>query len=375
MRHSRQLIIMRAWRFVIPCLVASIQVAFASGQSSETKHWELKLAATDADLSPDDRFLAITLESRSAPRKAHEAVSESIQVWDYKRNNKISSMQLAAYPDIAPTPNVVRFTADGMLLVACEPTGLHVLEAGTLRSLRVIEPPLGTDFFIFHVETAPSGHVALVAANRYVTGMLFAYDLDTGRLLFQSELPHAVSSIAWKQDGTEFAVAAPFPCANARDTIHVFSTNPWSHLRTLHARHPTSLAFSHEHLFFVESGFCKGSMFDRHLGLQSFDLREWRRQKPLLLKDRDIHDSVSFANGRLMADTGKLKTSHDWLDGTTSGTPVDVQFTIWTGETPSIEFTSPSWPTQRYRESRFRLSRSGKMVLADHKNPEVFQIP
>lgn len=378
MPHSHQALRLQAWRLVIPCLVGLIQVACAFGQSSEAKYWKLELAATDADLSPDDRFLAITLESPVGPRKAGEPVLESIEVWDYRRNNKISSMQLATYPNIAPTPNRVRFTADGMLLVASEPTKLHVLQAETLRLLHVIEPPLSPGFFIFRVETAPGGHIVLIGANRYTVGMLFAYDLDSGALLFQSELPNGASAIAWKQDGTQFAVATPSLCTRDRDTIHVFSTHPWSHLRTLSARHPTSLAFSQERLFFVESGSCKGSMFDRHLGLQSFDLRGWRRQKPLLLKDRDIHDSVSFANRRLLADTGKLITRHDWLDATTWGDAVDAQFTVWMGESLSIEFTSPSWPQpRRPPASRFRLSRTGKvvMVLTDQEDPEIFQIP
>ena len=297
MGHSHQVVKMELRRLAIGCLVVLIHVACAFGQAFEMKHWVLKLAATDADLSPDDRFLAITLESSASPRKFGEPVFESVEVWDYKNNNKISSIPLATYPNTWSTPNVVRFTADGTLLVASEPTRLHVLEARTLKPIRVIEPPFGPDFVIIHVETAPDGHIALVGANQDVRGALFAYDLDTGVLLFQTALPHVVSSIAWKQDGTQFAVATPFLCTNVRDTLQLFSTNRWSHLRTLQARNPTSVGFSQERLFVVESGFCKGSLFDRHLGLQSFDLSKWRRQKPILLKDRDIHDSVSFANG------------------------------------------------------------------------------
>jgi hypothetical protein len=360
----------------VPYLLAALLQISAFAQNSEIKHWELDLAATDVDLSPDDRLLAVSFESPLAPQKSREPVVESVQVWDYRQNRRVSSVQLASYVNVKPTPNVVRFTADGLLLVASEPTKLHILEAATLKSLRVIEPPLAPAFRIFHVETAPSGHIALVGANQSGVGMLFAYDLDSGTLVFQSKLPRGISSIAWKEDGTQFAVATPFLCARARDTVHVFSISPWSHLHTLSARHPTSLAFSQKHLFFVESGFCKGSMFDRHLGLQSFDSRQWRRQETLLLKDRDIHDSVSFANGRLLADTGKLRTEHNWLDATTSGTPVDVQFTVWREESPSIEFTSPSWTTHQLRPaSRFRLSRTGKMILAVQKNPEVFQLP
>ena len=359
--------------------LAAFLVGTAFGQSTPTKHWELSLAATDADLSPDDHFLAVTLETPGAPKNGHTEAVESVQVWDYRENRKISSTELATYPKIVPTPNRVRFTADGTLLVVSEPTRLHVLDPSSLKSLRLIEPPLGDDFRISEIETAPVGHVVIVGANRYVKGLLFAYDLDSGRLLFNSESLYSVSSISWNQDGTQIAAATPYLCTRAHDTVQIFGTKPWSHLRTLSARNPTSVAFSRERLFLVESGSCKGSMFDRHLGLESFDIREWHRQKTLILRDRDIHDSVSFANGRLVGDSGKLETRHDWLDATTFGGTVDMQFTVWAGETPSVWFASPAWPvsvhTPRPAMSLLRLSRSGKMVMIiHHQNPEVFEI-
>jgi len=347
---------------------------------SEPNHWDLGLNTTDADISPDDRLLAITLESPSAPQKSREQIVESLEVWDYRQHTKVSSTPLTTYINIKPTPNAVRFSADGLLLVASDPTRLHVLEAATLKSIRLIEPPLEDGFRIFHVETSPVGHVVIIAANYYTSGVLFAYDLDTGRLLFQWKSPHGVSSIAWKQDGTLFAVATPFLCAGSRDTVHVFSANPWQHLQMLTARHPVSLAFSEDHLYLVESSWCKGSMFDRHLGLEAFAIRGWKRSKTLYLPHEDIHSSVSFANGRLLANTGEVRTEHDWLDATTTGINVNVQFTIWKGDASSVEFTSPRLAVsvhQAFLKSGMRLSRTGKMVLLypQHPEPQVFQIP
>jgi hypothetical protein len=344
---------------------------------SEPNHWDLGLTTTDADISPDDRLLAITLESPSAPQKSRGQIVESLEVWDFRQHTKISSTQLATYINIKPTPNAVRFSADGLLLVASDPTRLHVLEASTLKSIRLIEPPLEDGFRIFHVETSPVGHLVIVAANYDTSGVLFTYDLDTGRLLFQWKSPHGVSSISWKQDGTLFAVAAPFLCTRNRDTVQVFSTNPWQHLKMLTARNPVSLAFSEDHLYLVESSWCKGSAFDRHLGLEAFAIRGWKRSKTLYLPHEDIHSSVSFANGRLLANTGDVRTEHDWLDGTTTGINLNVQFTIWKGDASSVEFTSPKLDLparQALVKSGLRLSRTGKMVLL-YPKPQVFQIP
>jgi hypothetical protein len=347
----------------------------ALGQVSGSNHWDLDLPASDVDISPDDRLLAITLESPSAPQRRQ--IEESLEVWDYRQHAKISSTQLATYINIKPTPNTVRFSADGLLLVASDPTRLHVFEAATLKSIRLIEPPLEDGFRIFAVETSPIGHLVIVAANYYTSGVLFAYDLDTGRLLFQWKSLHGVSSISWKQDGSLFAVATPFLCTRYRDTVHVFSTNPWQHLQMLTARNPVSLAFSGEHLYLVESSWCKGSAFDRHLGLEAFAVRGWKRSKTLYLPHEDIHSSVSFANGRLLANTGEVRTEHDWLDATTSGINVSVRFTIWKGDTSSVEFTSPPLavpPRRALLKSGLRLSRTGKMVLL-YPQPQIFQIP
>jgi len=363
-------------RICISAVVALLS-PLAPTQDSPMRHWELNLAATDADLSPDDRLLAVTIETRGSLQKSHKQVVESVELWDYRENRKVLGTQLGSYPKPAATPNAVRFTADGALLVASGPTRIHVLDPSTLSSLRIIDPPLRPDSYISHIETAPAGHIAAVVANRDGPGVLFAYDLDTGQLLYQSDL-WVVTSIAWRPDASQIAVATPHLCNHTRNTVQVFGTNPWSHLRTLHARNPTSVAFSAERLYVVESGFCDGSLFDRHLGLESFDVRTWHRERTIFLEHNNVHDSVSFANGRLLADSGELKTVHDWSDGTTTGFALDTRATIWESDSSSVEFTSHPLATGSQRGVsgwRLRLSRTGKMVILAARHPEVFEIP
>src|SRR6202035_554285 len=144
------------------------------------------------------------------------------------------------------------------------------------------------------------------------------------------------------------------------DTVHVFNTNPWLHLKTLTARNPASLTLSEDRLYLVESSFCKGSAFDRHLGLEAFDARDWNPRKTIFLPGTDIHDSVSFENSRILANTGNVKTRHDWLDGTTWGTDTDTRFTIWKGDADSITYSSPplAVPVPAHgRDIGLRLSR------------------
>ena len=326
-------------------------------------------------ITPDDRLLAVTVESPSTLQRPREPIVESVEVWDYRQKIKIGNRRLATYPNIMPTSNTVRFTADGLFLIASEPTKVHVLDAATLNSLRVIEPPLDQGFRINKLETSPSGHVAIVAANGFPnSAVLFAYDLDSGRLLFQWKSPHQVTSVSWKLDGTEFAVAAPFPCTWFRDTLHVFSVNPWLH-QTLKARNPTSVAFSEDRLYFVESGFCKGSMFDRHLGLESFDINGWHRLQTVLLPNRDIH---SFGHSRerqtvwvreKMPDSARLVRRH-YMG---RGTGWHLQFTTWEGDARSIIFSSVPVAGRTFDGDTARLESNGENSSV--KSPESSGFP
>lgn len=313
-------------------------------------------------------------QSLGPPPQKTAQIVESLEVWDYRRHNKIASARLANYAVRGQRHNPVRFTSDGALLVAAEPTKAHVLDAATLEPIRLIEPASPPDFKISAIETSPVGHVAIIAADKgAIHGELFAYDLDSGNLLLEWKPPARVRSIAWKPDGTQFAVAASLPCRSLGGDVIVFRANPWAHLQTLAAKNAQSLAFSDDRLYSVQTSFCKGSVFNRHLCMDVFDVLRWRRRRAIFLPHKDIHDSVSFAKGKLLANTGAVETEYDWLDGTTNASSGDAQFTIWEGDAQVIIFTSP--PLSSSPGPRLRLSRTGKMVLVNPQHPQVFQIP
>ncbi len=302
---------------LVSVIVFALLPATAQEASPTTSdHWDLGLTTTDADISPDDRLIAVTSEFHTAPHATAQTV-ESLEVWDYRQHNKIASSKLATYVRAERGTNPVRFTADGLLLAAADSTKVHVFETASLRAMRLIEPPLPQGFRISALEPSPIGHVSIIVTRRERrTCMLFAYDLDTGDLLFDWKPPDWVCpiSIAWKPDGTQIAVTATDPSIKAA-RLHIFSTNPWAHVRTLKGEIPGPIAFSNGHLYAVEGADSKSSLFKSHLDMTVFDAHGWKRQKAISLPHKDIHDSVSFANGRLLADTGTVKTDFDWLDG------------------------------------------------------------
>lgn len=370
----------QTWQgIIVPLATVLLQFVPVVGQVPETNHWELGVITTDADLSPDDHLIAVTSEFPTAPQEAAQIV-ESLEVWDYRQHNKVAAARLATYVWAEKGKNPVRFTADGLLLAAADSAKVHVFETASLRSRRLIEPPLPQDFRISALETSPIGHVSIIVTRRerIRTCMLFAYDLDTGDLLFEWKPLSWVcpTSVAWKPDGTQFAVAATDPSIKS-DRLHIFSTNPWAHVRTLKGEVPPILAFSNDHVYAVGGSlFGKGSVFKRHLGMTVFEAHEWKRQKKIFLPDKDVHDSVSFANGRLLADIGTVKTDYDWSDMVGYAFATNAKITIWEGEAHSIIFTSPPLAlTTRPRSVPLRLSRTGRMVLFNPQNPQVFQIP
>jgi hypothetical protein len=362
---------------LVSVIVFALLAATAQEASPTTSdHWDLGLTTTDADISPDDRLIAVTSEFHTAPHATAQTV-ESLEVWDYRQHNKIASSKLATYVWAERGTNPVRFTADGLLLAAADSTKVHVFETASLRAMRLIEPPLPQGYRISALEPSPIGHVSIIVTRRERrTCMLFAYDLDTGDLLFDWKPPDWVCpiSIAWKPDGTQIAVTATGPSIKA-DRLHIFSTNPWAHVRTLKGEIPGPIAFSNDHLYAVEGADSKSSLFKSHLDMTVFDAHGWKRQKAISLPHKDIHDSVSFANGRLLADTGTVKTDFDWLDGVRYAFATSAQITIWEGEARTIIFTSTPLPTKRPSGIRMRLSRTGRMVLFNPQNPQVFQIP
>jgi len=339
-------------------------------QSADMKHWELDLSVSDADLSPDDRMLAVTLGTPLRLRRGDEVV-ESIEVWNYREQTKAASTVVATYRFAGIQANYpVRFTADGTLLVVADVARIHVLTADTLAVVRLIDPVLPAGFAIGTLETSPVGHSVVVAANNSLAARLLAYDLDTGQLLFEWNPSMPVRSIAWKPDGTQFAIAPSLPCASIGNNVHVFGTKPWAHLQALTAKNALSLAFSNSHLYSAQGSFCKGSVFNHHLGLEVFETEAWHQQRTVYLRKRDIHDYISFANGRMMANTGTVATKYDWGDFASFSHGANLEFTVWDGDPPSVVFTSPTIQIM----GRLRLSRSGKMVIVYAQTPHVFHV-
>jgi dipeptidyl aminopeptidase/acylaminoacyl peptidase len=358
-------------------LAASLPFHSLFPQTLTIAHWELQTPVLDADISPDDRLLAITTQSPDRP-KSGETLEKSIAVWDYHENKQIARAVLGTYSGtLWAESDPVRFTYDGALLVVADGQSIDVFDAARLKLLRRIDVPLSGTFRIHIIETSPLSRVALVAAdNNGLGGEFFAYDLDDGRELLRRKDMTRITSIAWQPDGTEFALAMPLPCSSAGD-IEVDTVGSWAQVAKLHGRNLESVAFANDKLYAVQTSFCKGSVFNRHLAMQVFDFNG-KHTKTVLLANKDIHDSVSYSSGKVLADTGTVRTQFDALDMTTASAAVAAQITVWNRDARSLIYTSE--PINIHAGSHFsyailRLSRTGKMAIMVDRYVHLFQLP
>lgn len=357
----------------------SIAASITPAEALTANHWELQVSALDADLSPDDRLVAITTQTPEKPE--HGATDDNwVTLWNYVQKNEIAQARVSsASAGMRAEPCPVRFTSDGLFLVVGSGQKLDVLDATTLKFIREIQVPISPEYLIREIETSPVSHIAILVADKAgIYGALFAYDLDhgRGRELMGEVTGSAVTSLAWKPDGAQFAAAMPQPCSRWGD-VEVFSSASWTPVLKWSEANVESLAFSDKKLYAVQMSFCKGVVFPRHLGIHVFDTQTKHKDK-IFLPHTDIHDFVSYSNGRLLADTGTVRTNFDWLDMTSYLAEVGTHLTVWNTATGSVVYSSDLLELHGglvYPSGRIPISRTGKMAIVLDAFVGLFQLP
>jgi hypothetical protein len=166
-----------------------------------------------------------------------------------------------------PYPDPYAFLATDPFLLSLTWATVRVLEASTLKPLRMIRTAVDPDWEIDSIETSPVGHLEIITSGGHERSHVFVYDLDAGSLLLRWDPPPNTSrSLSWRPDGTRFAIAVSRPCGHVGE-VDIFATSSWSQIKTLKTKNSDSLAFSNERLYAVQSGSCKGLFAGRQLGI------------------------------------------------------------------------------------------------------------
>ena len=152
-------------------LAACVPLNCRAAQTSSDQSWELGITVLDADLSPDDQFVAVTRELPQNPKRG-DSVDEWVELWEFRKDRQVAKAHMAtSTAGWSARTGPVRFTSDGKFVVAACATAIVVFDAGTLNLVRTIEL-VG----IRRLEISPVSHTAVVASGHE----LFAVDLDNG---------------------------------------------------------------------------------------------------------------------------------------------------------------------------------------------------
>jgi len=84
--------------------------------------------------------------------------------------------------------------------------------------------------------------------------------------------------------------------------VDLFRFGVWSHpASSIHGKHLMAVALSNDNIYGVQSSFfTKSAVFRISLKIEVFDIKG-NPKKPISLSHKDIHDSISYGNGRLLA--------------------------------------------------------------------------
>jgi hypothetical protein len=357
-----------------------------------------------AEISPDEKLVAVQV-TRSEPGNGGSGTRfvELAQLWDFRADRMLAETVLeevfSAKPRLRPAmraPRTVRFSADGELVVIYLDHRLHVLKADDLREVRSIPmngPPAMTPSessigmpWLTNLEISPRAHqVALVWATE-----LEVYDLDSGRRLNQwgtKELHlgvHNPSGLAWESDGQHLAVAVPntFACSSPDNTPDVFVVDAASGKVTLSFSTGLTvgaIAITPDSRLWAVDDNCLGAFKNHHPKMKVFDLNKGKPVKQISGRDSGIRYAVATSRdgGRVVAYTGRMRVSFDWLDMTAWGVPVDQTFSVWNGHDYQPVATSQDlgpvkdW-VGRVPRLNLRLSSAGHFVLF---NSAIYELP
>ena len=335
-----------------------------------------------ADISPDDRFVAVCVVERSTSKTGDVVDTSKVEIRDFRTGKTLASLTLA---DSGPLPSkriidgvpsaIVRYTWDGQSLLVwfqsklyiLQPTGLQLIQKVDLRA-----PLFGADKkrqpYLAQLEVARNDQVEILwKAGKEST--FDSYELPSGGQSGGSwPFPDDdISGFSLSDDGSLaiFSAGRTF-CAQEADTTGVMALNLRTGSTELFfstASKPSLPAIlSDDAVAVTANRGCKepGAKPDPELLVYS------RKTNALIYQAR-TQDATGWiltapqAN-RMVAYSGDWKRRFDWGDFTGwYYTPGRESFTVWDSQTLQPIARSQNIP--KLASFRVRISHSGKYMV------------
>ena len=402
------------------CAMLLVPIALCSGLAAEDApaQRELKIYSLhgnpiSADISPDERLVAILL-SRSEPTDDPSNIrsTDSIQLWDFRQDRLIAEKTIQEQVRTkreAPHQNeYVRYSADGQLVVVYFDHCLYVLRRTDLQEIRripLIGPPNLTRSFTTKtgphtiidrsdaaaLELSPGGQFAAIL---WVRGLSDAWvdlvQLNSAKEAVWNTKERGVGwarprAITWSADGQRLVLAVPngWACGNPGNEPDVFAVEPAS--GTITRKLTTGLlvgdiAVTPDGRVLAVDDDCVGVFRNHDPKLRVFDLYTGKKVKELSGRGGGVRYEVSAARtgDRAVADTGIVKARFDWGDMVPFDFYVDSTFSVWNIKTYERVATSQNLANGERRhfnareQMRLRMSPNGGFVL---KGANIYELP
>lgn len=412
--------LLAAWLLGAISPVLSLAQESSSNLQPEMRMYRLPLRANSADISPDERFVAIQTTRALQRTDSEQKYAEFVEVWDFRRLVMVQDSEIAKTNESAQwRSKFVRYTGDGEMLVTyVGDYYLRILRASDLQEIgrinlelnapRLFEETEDAQFMRQNIEwmakrlgrpapTSPHvGYVGLCGlevapALRRVAilvclatwpyrGELRIYDLEAKSLegMWPSSKAVFGGTIAWRPDGKKVAVLMDTLFQN---TLLVIDGSPVAD-EIKADRFVSSVAFTSDDRILTVGASDVGLIFNRNPKMRIFDAESGKQVKKLgspLKRGVKWQVAASADSTRVVAYTNVEKAVWDWGEMYPTIVPafLEIRFTVWEWPSRKVFVTSPDVPEIDRR--RLRLSAHGHLVLAytpDGKGDVfMFEIP
>jgi hypothetical protein len=353
---------------------------------------ELRSGLLGADISPDDRFVAIyaadSLDLADRPKDEH---IYELQIWDRRAQSLVSrKILLREQPlkNLGVVPRFVRYTDGGSKLVIYQEGHLLVFDSTSLDQIQDIDMEMSRWPWMetgARSAVRPSGRIAdlevdfagrraaiLIPWGVHAGGELRVYDLRTGKVMQRWEYQRGNKDRDGHEGGLTFYSYRPIAISPDGRTVAISLGLVSPDGQTLAALNTGYLAGPIRFVPGDPLALATVSEQSPEKGHKDDPIRIWNAKSGSLIREINTpsegarYDVDISADGRVvMSYTTHLKYDFSWLGSEYGAKIFDYRVRLWDLKTGDEIATSPNvLPYSAGNTSnRFRLSPTGRFVL------------
>lgn len=395
---------------VLGALVVVVAPLLASQKTLRISSLDPKSGILGADISPDNRFVAIYSVSRAGSTRdsgKREDVYE-LQIWEWRTHELTSRKVLYREPSkmLGITPRFVRYADGGSKLAVYEQGHLLVLNAATLASIQDVDLDMShwpwfetnirrdritkENISDLEVDVAARRAAVLIPWGTHAGGEVRVYDLVSGQMIRKWDFVSGVKDGGSYESGLAFYSSRPISISPDGKKLAISLGLPVPEEGTVPSQEKNVLVLdidSGETTAAINTGYLAGpicfvpgnqlelatlSLYFHEKAPETNSIKLWNAQTGALSKEirasrYGIGEAVDVsADGRIiMSFSNRLKYDFSWLGQEYGAKIYDPRIRLWDLATGKELAISPSilHLLSAGFSHYFRLSADGNVVL------------